>query len=709
VTPGEPRQEHSAVALEALLSVSDAALAHLSLDDLLAELLERMAAILHADTAAFLLLDEAAGELVATAAKGIEEEVEQGVRIPLGRGFAGRVAAQRRAIIIEDVDRADIYNPLLRKRGIRSLLGVPLRVEDTVLGVLHVGTLTPRLFTEQDRDLLQLAADRAALAVQHARLYEAERRAREETEQAAQTLTALQRVSDATLSYLSLDDLLTELLERMAAILHTDTAAFLMLDARSGMLVATAAKGIEEEVEQGVQIPVGRGFAGRIAAERRAIAIDDVDHADVLNPILRRRGIRSLLGVPLRVEETVLGVLHVGTLTPRVFSQRDRDLLQLAADRAAIAIEHARLFEQRRVVEVVQRTLMPDPLPDIPGLELAARYVPAAVGGTIGGDWYDVFELGRGRLALVVGDVMGRGVEAATLMAQLRTGLRAYALDGNAPGSVLERMNRLLMSLQPNTMTTLAYIVLDPEEEAAAIVSAGHIPPLVVDPAGRAGFASVEGDPPLGVSRTATYAEHRVAVPNGATVVLVTDGAVEVRGEPLQDGLERLRALAERERDADALSTAVASGEVTRMPPADDLAVLTAHVSELPDRLHTSWPADAEALAGLRHLLRRWLARRGADADEIYDITVAVQEASANAVEHAYAPGPAAFDVDATYDAGTVTVVVRDHGRWRPGRGEHRGRGVPMMRALMEGVEIDHQSEGTRIAMRRRIGRAAAA
>src|SRR3954453_18086511 len=108
--PGGARSGH---ALEALLSVSDAALAHLSLDDLLAELLERMAAILHADTAAFLMLDDAAGELVATAAKGIEEEVEQGVRIPLGRGFAGRVAAQRRAIIIEDVDHADVFNPIL--------------------------------------------------------------------------------------------------------------------------------------------------------------------------------------------------------------------------------------------------------------------------------------------------------------------------------------------------------------------------------------------------------------------------------------------------------------------------------------------------------------------------------------------------------------------------------------------------------------------
>ena len=127
----------------------------------------------------------------------------------------------------------------------------------------------------------------------------------------------LQQISDAALASLSMDELLRELLERIAAILGSDTAAFLLLDEVSGDLVAQAAKGIEEEVEQGVRIPVGRGFAGRIAAQRRPVAIEDVDHADILNPILREKGIRSLLGVPLLVEGRVIGVLHVGSLTRR--------------------------------------------------------------------------------------------------------------------------------------------------------------------------------------------------------------------------------------------------------------------------------------------------------------------------------------------------------------------------------------------------------
>ena len=261
----------------------------------------------------------------------------------------------------------------------------------------------------------------------------------------------LQRISDAALASLSMQELLNELLERIAAILTTDTAAILLLDEVAGDLVAQAAKGIEEEVERGVRIPVGRGFAGRIAAQRKAVAIEDVDHADILNPILREKGIRSLLGVPLLVEGRVIGVLHVGTLVPRHFSEQEHDLLQLAADRAAIAIEHARLHAQRHVVETLQRAMLPAALPVIPGLELTATYRPAAVDARVGGDWYDVFELVRGKIALVIGDVVGRGVEAGALMAQVRTALRAYALEGHPPADVVDLLNRMFASVRPTS------------------------------------------------------------------------------------------------------------------------------------------------------------------------------------------------------------------------------------------------------------------
>jgi serine phosphatase RsbU (regulator of sigma subunit)/anti-sigma regulatory factor (Ser/Thr protein kinase) len=522
-------------------------------------------------------------------------------------------------------------------------------------------------------------------------------------------LAALLRVTDAALAYLPLEELLIELLQRISEILDSDTAAFLLLDESAGELVARAAKGIEEEVEQGVRIPLGRGFAGRIAAERRAIFIEDVDHADILNPILREKGIRSLLGVPLLVEGRVTGVLHVGSLTPRIFTEADRDLLQLAADRAGMAIEHARLFHQVRVVEVLQESLVPEELPRVAGLELAASYRPAALGSSIGGDWYDVFTLPRGEIALVIGDVMGHGIAAAALMAQVRTGVRAYAIDGNSPAGVVERLNRLAVSLGPNQMTTLAYHVLDLEAERLLAVSAGHVPPLLQLPGERARLLPVEGDPPLGVSQATRYREHEFALPPGSTVLAVTDGAIEVRGEALDEGLDRLRHALEEQPDLVRLCHDITQGATRPQPAEDDVAALAARVAKLPDRLTTSWPASAASLGGMRPVLRRWLGMWGATPEEIYDITVAVQEASANAVEHAYAPGGATFEVEASHENRTITVVVRDRGQWRPPRGRHRGRGLPLMRAMMEAVDVRHDDDGTTVTLRRTLaGRSAA-
>src|SRR5215217_114853 len=626
---GKPREpdELDARELSALARVTDAALGHRTLGELLDEVLKSVTEIVSADTAAFLVLDSATNELVARAADGIEAEVELGVRIPVGRGFAGRIAEQRRPVVIQDIDADDVLAPVLCEQGIRSLLGVPMIVDGDVIGVLHVGTRGPRVFTRADQRLLQLAVDRAALTVDRSIRHEQERRRRAEAEDTARELLALSRVTDAGLGWLPLDELLQELLTRIAEILAADTAAVLLLDTRTDELVARAAKGIEEEVEQGVRIPVGRGFAGRIAAQRQAVAIADVNHADVLNPILREKGIRSLLGVPLLVEGDVIGVLHVGTLTPRLFSAADHKLLQLAADRAALAIERARLYEQRRVVEAMQRALLPDPLPDIPGLDISARYRPAAVGQTIGGDWYDAFVLGGGRVALVVGDVMGRGVEAAALMAQLRTAVRAYAFEGHAPVSVADRLNRLFDNVRPTTMTTLCYAVMDAANETLFVVSAGHVPPLLVEPDGKSIMLPVIGDPPLGVVRTAQFREHRFPLHVGSTLLVVTDGAIEVPGEPLDAGLDRLAALAARERDIRRLCAAVVGGELLKGPLGDDVAVLAARLVELPDRLQRRWPADARVLLAVRHLVRRWLAKWKVGDDAAYDITVAVQEA----------------------------------------------------------------------------------
>ena len=518
-------------------------------------------------------------------------------------------------------------------------------------------------------------------------------------------LESLQRVTDAALAYLSEEDLLQELLQRISDILEIDTVAILLLEGDA--LHARAAKGIEEEVEQDVRIPLGRGFAGRIAAERRAITIPDVDHADILNPILREKGIKSLLGVPLIVQGRVLGVLHVGSLTPRDFSDDERDLLQLAGDRAALAIEQARLYEQRRVAETMQRRLLPDRLAAISGLETAARYLPAS-GGALGGDWYDVFSLSGGRVAVAVGDVVGHGVEAAAVMAQLRTAVRAYAADGHPPATVLDRVNTLMWHLGPLAMTTAIYAVLDPAAETLELVSAGHPPAAGHPPVRRRGVPrAAAGAAARGRARRPPTS-HRPSVcpraPSCCSTPTVSWSGGASRSTSASSGSARS---ARGSSDVEALCASVVERLVAEEPN-DDVAFIAARVPPLTDHLRTRWPATAESLADIRYLLRRWLGSRGAGDEETYDIVVACQEACANAVEHAYGPVPAEIELDAVHADGRVTLTVSDHGRWRPARGENRGRGLPMMRTLMDTVDVRETADGTDVVLAKRLGTARA-
>jgi serine phosphatase RsbU (regulator of sigma subunit) len=387
-------------------------------------------------------------------------------------------------------------------------------------------------------------------------------------------MTGFDQITDASLAYLSLEDLLLELLDRIRAGVGADTAAILLLDEESNVLLARAARGIEAEVRQGVKIPIGRGFAGKIAAQRRAVAIEDVDHADILNPILRMRGIRSLLGVPLMVGDRVIGVLHVGTLTARHFTDEDKALLQLAADRAAIAIENAAFAEQRATTELLQRTMLPAALPQVPGLRLSAKYLPAATGVKLGGDWYDVFRLPDGRVAFVIGDVVGRGVVAASVMAEVRTALRAYANEGHTLSAIVTLLNELLMSMGRSRSATAAIYALAPGGDELEAISAGHLPALLIPPEEAPHFVVEAEVPPLGVHLRSDPISRKVPFSPGCSLVLYTDGLVERRGQLIDEGLDRLAAIAREVRGRGGLSLADRIFNQVEEPLEDDLAML---------------------------------------------------------------------------------------------------------------------------------------
>jgi anti-sigma regulatory factor (Ser/Thr protein kinase) len=522
---------------------------------------------------------------------------------------------------------------------------------------------------------------------------------------ASDRLRDLQSITDAALAYLPLEGLLDELLHRVIGILGVDTAAILLLEDDDSTLIPRAAKGLEEEVERRIRIPVGRGFAGRVAATRRPVRILNVAEADIYNPILREKGLESLLGVPLLVEGDVLGVLHVGTLTQRAFDDEDVELLQRAADRAALAISSRLTERERGLADALQRSLMPR-LPELPAVSLAGRYLPAAA-ERLGGDWYDAFVLPDGRLAMAIGDVVGKGFHAAAIMGQLRSGLRAYALDGMMPGGVLERLSRLLRQLEPGRTATVMYLVINPHGGDLAVASAGHPPPLVQAPGEEPYLMDLPGSVPLGATRHVRYEDHELQLDPGAVLVMYTDGLVERPGEGLEDSLDRLIAtVRDGDENLEHLGDTLVDVLLPEGPGADDAALLMARAMPLGDTLVARFPAEVESIPGLRRLLGRWLDEAGATQRDVDDLTLAAAEAAANAIEHAYGLAPGVVELQASRDESdtVVTVEISDFGNWRPARGTHRGRGLLLMEGLTDGVEVVRTGEGTTIELTRRLG-----
>jgi serine phosphatase RsbU (regulator of sigma subunit)/anti-sigma regulatory factor (Ser/Thr protein kinase) len=518
-------------------------------------------------------------------------------------------------------------------------------------------------------------------------------------------LEGLQRISAAELSYMPLEGMLYELLERIRRHVKADTAAILLLDRERGVLVARAACGIEE-VREGVQVPLGRGFAGRVATEGHPIIVDNVEQADIFNPMLREHGLRSLLGVPLLVGSDVIGVMHIGTVTPRKFNGDDIRLMQLAAERAAHAIDNAQMAEQRSLTAILQRTLLPATLPSIPGLTITSKYLAAESGIKLGGDWHDVFTLPDGRVAFVIGDVVGRGVVAACVMAEVRSALRAYAMEHHDLATIMSLLNELLLAMGRNRSATVAIFALDLETKQLCVLSAGHLPALLLNPDGEHRQVGRATSPPLGVSTHGEYHTEVVTFEPGSALLMYTDGLVERRGELIDDGLERLgNALRTAvQKRGTRLANSVFQAIASQAPLEDDVAMLAVQSLPLGSHLEMKFDASPDVLASLRRVIARWLAEHQIVDPDRFDITLACSEAAANAIEHAYGPREASFGVDCGYADEEVCVNVSDEGTWRPLEGRERGRGLMMMHELMDSVDVDSTPRGTVVTLRKHVG-----
>ncbi len=536
--------------------------------------------------------------------------------------------------------------------------------------------------------------------------------ARATAEAATERLQIMHSIAAAALGAEGLEELLRELLDRILEALDVDRAAAVLTD-EARPIVARAARGVETTVEREAQAAID-GVVERVAHERGPLIVADVAGAE-LDASALGPAISSLLAVPLYDGGNVVGSIQVGTLTRRDFDPETTGLLRLAADRAGLAISRTRLFErERRIAHELQRSLLPKRLPDVAGVGLGARYEPGENGTAVGGDWYDAVALPSGRIAIAIGDVVGRGIEAASTMGQMRSALRAILMQADDTGTMADRLNRFTLTLGSDEaiMTTVVLGILEPGTGTLHFTNAGHPPPLIMGTDGRAQFVTEPPSPPMGVLTTPRYTQHERKLQPGSTLVLYTDGLIEDPAEVLDIGLERLRVAVEAtgvEAGADDTCERLLEQLTSAATQSDDVTLLVVRLSEtLGPTVALEVSNESGGLYAMRQTLRRWLVERGADEDETEDVIMACNEACENAVEHGYAFGHDLFDVEFGDADGDLSVCVRDRGSWREPRATpDRGRGLPLMRKLMDEVDVQPRPGGTTILMRRRLSAAA--
>lgn len=615
---------------------------------------------------------------------------------------APRAARERRTVAADSPAEIAERYPALSGIHRGSLCAVPMLAgSEVVLGALAVfrGDHT-RAFLPAERELLEALARVSAHALERASLHSRLHRLQATTADLARALTPHEVAATAA--------------AQGAEALGASSAWVALLDdGRRTLELAHAAGHPDSTVQRFRSFSLDADLPlAEAARTRTALWLEGADAIFGRYPLFAqvRPQAQSAALLPLTNEGAALGAIGLVFDTPRAFAPADRDYLLTLTRLCGHALGRAQRYQDEHDLALtLQQALLPSGLPRAEGVELAVRYLPSADGAAAGGDFYDALELTAGRVGIAVGDVVGHGPGAAAAMGQLRGALRAYALEGRSPARVLQLLSRYADGVPGARGATVAYAVIDPAAREVRYAAAGHPPPLLVLPDGSTRYLDRARGVPLDRALGHMYVDAMDTVPEGATLVLYSDGAIERRDETLDAGLARLSAaaVAAGHVEPEALATGLVSALLDGADRTDDVALLVARVHRpalTPLRLW--FAARADQLAVVREAMRGWLASADVDRGDAEMLVLAAGELCANAVEHAYGDeGEGSVEVSLSRSpGGTLVLVVRDRGRWRPPPADPgvRGRGLVIVRGLMTSVDIDEGTDGTTVTARYR-------
>jgi GAF domain-containing protein/anti-sigma regulatory factor (Ser/Thr protein kinase) len=589
-----------------------------------------------------------------------------------------QAAREQSPVFISPADELTAYSPetvaITRAAGDHALAALPLARAGALRAVVCLHYDHPQAFDTEQRALLTTIADRLAEALERAQLLDVERSAR--------------KLADE---------------RRRRAALRAEIGTSL-----------ESTRGSTERMQLLSDLLAG-GFADHVRIEtqtldgvRQVIATTSAEHTMGL-----AASPETVMSIPFASLDGAPATLHLArTSADRPFTDDDRTFATDVAARAALSIENERLYERERsVASQMQLSLLGTAPTGRNGLDVACLYQAGAAELQVGGDWYDLIPLANGTVALVVGDVVGRGLQAAAAMGQLRSAVRALMPVSDGPAQVLERLDAFVESAPEARMTTVCLATLDPASGELRYACAGHPPPLILEHPDCARHEWGGRSAPLGAFGAEARDEDVAFLTAGATVVFYTDGLIERRGISLDDGLEHLRGFAATRAhgELDALPASLLHEMLDDPSLRDDVAILAVRLLRRPARLlRETFAAEPVQLAPLRQAFRAWCGEHDVHDDDITDLVLAVGEAASNAVEHAYHERAAGrVEIEARIQADDVVeLTIRDYGHWRelPAPG-NRGRGLELMRAISDSLHVERGESGTTLTLRRGVRR----
>jgi PAS domain S-box-containing protein len=670
-------------------------------------IVSRVADAIGADGAgiAFPTDDEDALEFVAVAGVMAGRISDQYRRMPLAVSAPATDAFKEgRTICLGDPDEWQAAYPdgaNMIRDGARAALATPLvGITGRKLGILGLIFTRELQLDDEDLGLVTSFAQQAAQALERIVLFETEQRTRSRFELLAEVGTRLEvaiglraRINaflDTVIPKFS-NGALVELIgphDTLRVVRHQDPSL------EEGILKLRALR-TNSETDSPLSRVIESGQPLLLPVLRDDhLGAEEADAIRARLPASQRGAF-----IPLRARGTTFGGVVLGR---DEWGPGDFDLAVELVRRLAVALDNARLYErERKIAETLQLSLLPDRVPEMSDVQLWARYLP----GTdlaVGGDFWDALEHPDGRVALVVGDVAGRGERAAVVMGRIRTVLRANATTHDTPSSLLAMLNQFMIEHE-DEMVTCVCAFFDPTTFMVTVANAGHPPVLLMRGDGTQAFVGRATGLPLGVRAFATYTHEQFAVSGGDTLLLFTDGLIERRDEAIDKRLEALARVATGALPVDDGWCDRILAEMIGENRDDDVALLGVMIEPREaDALRVVAPAELVRLRGVRDRVRAWLLHRGVSNDDVEAIVVSVGEASANAAMHAYGATGGQIRVRGAVRDGAIHMSIEDDGNWRRAL-DDKGTGLRIIRQLSDEVTVERRPDGTTIHFSRAL------